>query len=335
MAELPILIIGLPRSGTTWVGQILSSAQGTTYIFEPDNEKLSPLAWLCKEGLHRFPYLTPNDYAPAYRQMWQTAFAGRNWSWLVNNAAGLVFRKRAFLLEAYVGEKTGFSYTDDSLHTVSVASHLKPYHIEKHPLLVFLLRQLLLGRYTPLPGYRTIIKSVHAPLSIAWIVAQFPVKIVLTLRNPFSLYASYKRMKMPDGFRNLLFQQNLQRDRLQYLPDWKDTLIPSQEDAIACQIMLMYKIIEAQASVHPEWIIVSHDRLCITPHEGFRSIFADLAWFGLAGLRPRLMRLMKQGRDLIRSGYPFSSHPNGKLKSVLKNGKCLNVGLTHLICKVF
>ena len=67
----PILIVGLPRSGTTWVGEVLSSARNTYYVFEPDNEGLSPLAWLCKKDIHRFPYLVAKDESADYHLLWR------------------------------------------------------------------------------------------------------------------------------------------------------------------------------------------------------------------------------------------------------------------------
>ena len=33
--QKPILITGIPRSGTTWVGNIIPSAPGVGYIYEP------------------------------------------------------------------------------------------------------------------------------------------------------------------------------------------------------------------------------------------------------------------------------------------------------------
>ena len=32
----PILLVGLPRSGTTWVGKIFDSHPSTLYLHEPD-----------------------------------------------------------------------------------------------------------------------------------------------------------------------------------------------------------------------------------------------------------------------------------------------------------
>src|SRR5262245_13023972 len=76
----PILIVGLPRSGTTWVGEVFSSAHNTRYIFEPDNEGLSPLAWLYKKDIHRFPYLTSKDRSVGYHQLWRTVVSGQTWT---------------------------------------------------------------------------------------------------------------------------------------------------------------------------------------------------------------------------------------------------------------
>jgi len=276
----PILIVGLPRSGTTWVGEVLSSARATTYISEPDNEKLSPLAWLCKGSLHRFPYLTHADSAPGYEEFWATALAGRDWTWSLNTALGMILRERAAGLEACVGEKTGYVYLDRSMRTVGARRRKTPFHAENHRLMAHLIRRLLL-RSSPGPGgQRIIIKSVHAPLSVDWIGGHFDVTVVFVLRNPHSLYASYKRMRMPDGFRNLHIQETLRRDMPRYLPKESLPLLPEPMDPVFFQIMLMYKIIEQQIEAHPKWVLVSHDRLCITPQESYQHMFGKLglAW---------------------------------------------------------
>ncbi len=295
----PVLIVGLPRSGTTWIGEVLASARGISSIVEPDNEKLSVLAWLCKAELHRFPYLTSHDEARSYEQLWCTALAGNRWPWLLNKALGLFIRIRAAQLEACVGEKSGFLYTDRSMRTVGPAAWVKPYRIDTHQSMAWLARQLIVVRDPSQVRRRIIIKSVHAPLSIEWIVAHFPVKVVLVLRNPYSLYASYRRLKMPDGFRNLLFQETLQRDRLQYLPEMRQTLMLEQKDAMAFQIMLMYKIIESQVARHPEWILISHDRLCITPQEGYRDVFnrLDLRWSARTDMKIDALNTAGKGFD--------------------------------------
>ncbi len=272
----PILIVGLPRSGTTWVGKVFSSDQNARYIFEPDNEKLSPLAWLCKREIHRFPYLTAQDASPAYSHLWRAAFSTRTSTWLSNRLLGGVLKGNSAGVEVFIGNKSGLVYVDESMHRVG-SRGVQPYSPQKHPYISLLAKRLADGSdLSPSMERRIIIKSVHASLCADWIADNFPAQIVIILRNPYSLYASYKRLKMPDSFRNLMFQENLQRDRLKYMPDPKKMLMAEKEDAVAFQIMLMYKIIEKQISSHPEWLLISHDRLCITPNESYHSIFGSL-----------------------------------------------------------
>lgn len=275
----PVLIVGLPRSGTTWVGEVFSTAKDTLYLLEPDNEKTSPLAWLCKDELHRFPYLTAKDDSIPYQQLWRTILGGRSQFWHVNDALRLILRQRAFELEAGIGNRSGYCYIDSNLHKVGEA-RTRAYRVEDHTFMAFLARQLLTKVYHPTSAHRLMVKSVHASLSVEWIAHHFPVKVIFVLRNPYSLYTSYKRMRMPDGFRNLLFQKTLQRDMLQYIPQQRRTFMIEQYEQIVFQIMLMYKIIESQLPAHPEWTLISHDRLCMAPHDGYNRLFGilQLAW---------------------------------------------------------
>src|SRR5581483_1257337 len=72
-----ILVIGPPRSGTTWVEQVLGRAAGARVVHEPDNETCSPFALRAKATLGRFPVLAAGDRAPlAYFELWSRAFEG-------------------------------------------------------------------------------------------------------------------------------------------------------------------------------------------------------------------------------------------------------------------
>jgi hypothetical protein len=194
-----------------------------------------------------------------------------------------------------VGDKSGYFYIDSSMHRVG-GKRANVYGVKDHPLMSFLTRQLLVNRDFSRQNQRVIIKSVHASLSADWISSQFPVSVVFVLRNPYSLYASYKRMKMPDGFRNLLFQETLQRDGLLYLPELRQAFMVEKEDPIAFQIMLMYKIIENQISAHPEWTLISHDRLCMSPHEGYNRVFDRLGLIWSVDTDAKINTLNESGK---------------------------------------
>ncbi|MCZ2126846.1 MAG: sulfotransferase [Anaerolineales bacterium] len=288
-----ILIVGLPRSGTTWVGETLSSASNTDYLFEPDNEKLSPLAWLYKKELHRFPCLGANDEDASYRQLWQTILHGGVGKWRLNNATSLYLRRKSERVESHIGNKCGYIYLDETMHRVGKAQR-NPF--EKQAGLEFFLHKIAGIKNIFPQKRRLIIKSVHSIFSLDWIAKNFSVNLLLVLRNPYSLYASYKRLKMPDGFRNIAFQERIQRDHPEFIFNSARSRIEEQNEPIAYQIALMYKMLEKQMSVHPQWEYVSHDRLCIEPLQGYRRIFENqnLSW---EGVETKIASLNQSGKD--------------------------------------
>ena len=60
-AGRPIVIAGLPRSGTTWTQRVLGTCPGTIRVPEPDNEDKYPAAIHAKRALGRYPCLTPGQ----------------------------------------------------------------------------------------------------------------------------------------------------------------------------------------------------------------------------------------------------------------------------------
>jgi hypothetical protein len=70
----PILVTGAPRSGTTWVGQMLALSPAVNYIHEPFNPDSPPGAAICGVQFARyFTYVTDENesayYAPIKRMM--------------------------------------------------------------------------------------------------------------------------------------------------------------------------------------------------------------------------------------------------------------------------
>jgi hypothetical protein len=58
----PILVTGSPRSGSTWVGNVLALDRNTGYVHEPFNRRCPP--GLCRAGLTHFAYVTAENEAP-------------------------------------------------------------------------------------------------------------------------------------------------------------------------------------------------------------------------------------------------------------------------------
>jgi hypothetical protein len=70
--QSPIYIVGLPRSGTTWLASILNTAWGVKYFYEPFNQQHVPEA-----KPHWMKYLTASDTDPAFAQFCRYIFTGQ------------------------------------------------------------------------------------------------------------------------------------------------------------------------------------------------------------------------------------------------------------------
>jgi len=295
--QQPTLITGQPRSGTTWIGQILSTAPNTNYLFEPDNEKNNPFAWFYKRNLHRFPYLTALDKSSDFERLWGGLFKNvfSDNYWIEDLALKWYFRKKRKALEAYIGEKTGYIYINNSFNKVADKGKIKPFRIEDHLILKRFIKWRFDGKIRKRPlGGNLLIKSVHTPLCLDWLNSNFNINILVILRNPYSLYASYKRIRMPDGFRNLLYQQALQQDFGTFLTHNTNHSYNESEQR-AVQICLIYKVLETQLKQNPSWFTASHDRMCIDPELHYRRIFEYLGYEWNDNVTAKIQKLNRIG----------------------------------------
>src|SRR5688500_15773350 len=70
------LLVGLPRSGTTWMASALSAHPDVHLVYEPDNRGLDLLGWLGTARTGSVPSLEPGERPRDYELMWRVAFAG-------------------------------------------------------------------------------------------------------------------------------------------------------------------------------------------------------------------------------------------------------------------
>lgn len=76
-----VLVVGVPRSGTTWVATILSKCRDTAFVNEPDDERRFNHARDAKKWLGRYPIIAPYDRGRVgessivkYQHLWEHAF---------------------------------------------------------------------------------------------------------------------------------------------------------------------------------------------------------------------------------------------------------------------
>ena len=158
MSRPTVLVAGLPRSGTTWVGEVLGHTAGARYLHEPDNHLVRPDAWWAKRRLGSYPEIRPGTDGDDYDRLWSQAFAGGPRPSLVYAGAKILQRAGATRLS---GRLAG--------------------------------RQ----RSWPASG-PLVVKSVHCVRSLEWIADRFDPAVVVVERHPFGVISSWRKLGWDD-----------------------------------------------------------------------------------------------------------------------------------------
>ena len=258
-----VLLTSLPRSGSTWVLNILQRADNVIPFHEPDHLDVIGAG---EKGLH--PYLADTGDVDRYYKVYQSIFKGR----------------------PYVPPSMSKSYL---------------FHYFR-----------VLQTYLP-SGKIILIKSVYSILNTRWIYETFSPKIVILLRNPFSVAHSIHR-KWPDArLKNLLVQKRLMQD---YLEPYRSLMERARApyEILAARIGACYKAILSDAESNPSWVVITHEKLCRDPMNEFRELYSRLGlrWSHNIGLLIQCKNRPKTS-DRIAHTDRISSKEIDKWKNLL------------------
>lgn len=255
--QKPILLSGLPRSGTTWTADVISHAKNVFYMHEPDNERLYLKTLFLKDGVHRYPYLKKGDESPLYFKLWQDLFHNRTFSEMFPKK----YEVNAYLLERELGRKSGeihesfFQFTSQQARNKTLKKRIDQ---QKKP-----------------EGKRLFIKSIYNMLALEWLASRFDFIPVVIIRHPANIISSYLKLKFPDSSRNIFQQEPLVRDYFQEIyPQIREKT--DRVEKMAAQIGGIYHVLEKQLAHHPEWILLRHEDLCLDPIGRFKELYERL-----------------------------------------------------------
>jgi hypothetical protein len=243
-----VLVVSSPRSGSTWTLRVLSSAEGTSFVREPDNiDTAAPVnAAVTRLGFGPYPVLEPGEAAQQYAALWDLAFQGR----------------RALRLRRGMGRR------------VTRAVFRLPRQV-RDPLLSMAARGL--GAVAPRRSH-VVVSTVMAHFSVEWIHARFQPQVVILQRDPLNIASSWLRLNV-DAYdvhsRPAIVERHLQPLGIE--PPPKDasrvTLVGWWIGALATQLGSLLER-------HPDWILATHEDLCESAETGFRDLYQrlDLSW---------------------------------------------------------
>jgi hypothetical protein len=243
-----VLVVGPPRSGTTWFGQALGNSRDTRYVHEPDGDH-EPYAFKAKFGRHSQIVLRPGDVAARYEKLWTGAFAGG---------------RRSRSPQARLARR-GFSAAPTKHRSAALRGETVPYKLRG--------ALALAAPLQPDPTPNVVVKSVHACLSVEWIDAVFAPRILVVERHPLNVLSSWKQYSHGASPWMLAALGTYARRQ------WDLELPVETESRFARQVMslgvLTGALHEASAR-HPEWLVRRHEDFCVDPSARFRELTAEL-----------------------------------------------------------
>lgn len=256
----PLLVVGIPRSGTSWVCQALAAARGAREVGEPDNEDNAPYAIKAKAELGRFPIVGADVEGPiAYRALWEGAFAGGR---RVSGPRTALSRALHRLARS-AGSVHGAQQWDPARRAALAAS------------------VALAEPCAPAPGTPVVVKSVFVPLSLRWVCRSWSPRLVIVLRGALNTVSSWHRLGWDPPFHShpVLGWPDLDLEVLAAaLPGHRLPPLPSPDQRLRRLTWELCVLVSAllDNSAEGDAVMVRHEDLCLDPLARFQDLYAKL-----------------------------------------------------------
>ncbi len=239
MAGQPLLVTGLPRSGTSWVGKMLEASGEVVYINEPLNPQHPPghsPGVLDASVAHRYHYICADNEGP-----WLTAFTD-------------TFRLRYKPI-------------------AELRRNHAPYDLGR---MLKYGTSFTLGR---LKGRRPMLDDPWATVSVPWFSQRMDCQAVVLVRRPESFAGSWRKLGWQVEFGDLLNQPLLLRDVLGPHEVEMRALIDSPDWVAKISLLwrAMYSAIADLRDSLPGLIVIRYEDLAANPVEEFRNLYKELA----------------------------------------------------------
>ena len=235
-----VFVTGVIRSGTTFVGKILSTPLEVDYLHEPFNTGCG------MEGMdRRYRYVRPSLDTPEMKRL-------------------------------HVLTKALFDY-DFDLQTVYYEDDPWYRHLGKKLLGSRGPFYLRLAKANPFHT-SSIIKDPTGSMMANYLHHRFDVQPVVIIRHPVSLVASFNRVEWWPQSEKLLEQSALVNDHLNdtpVRPSLIDSSLPGRVEDACVHWCLVNQVLLDWAERH-DWNVVRHETLCENPLSTFKTLYRDL-----------------------------------------------------------
>lgn len=253
----PVLVLGPPRSGSTWVSQVLAANPGTHLLHEPDSDPNMPFGLLAKAGLGRYPLLRAGDVADRYAALWTKALT-----------PGSARRSSPPAVTRSILWRTSLDLRNEILF----ADSTRRARIFERSLAAF-------ARPVGPPATdHVIVKSVHCGLATRFVLEHADPIVVLVRRNPLNGVASWLDL----DWRHQRLGKSAEQER--QVGEMVGAPPPPDDSAIerlhAWSYTALTRAMDLEAERSASWIVVQHEDLCRDPMAAFTELFVrvGLPW---------------------------------------------------------
>lgn len=247
-----IILFSVPRSGSTWLSEVLTHDNNIRKVHEPDNELNSYLGLHFKTGLPRFPFFTENDHNKNYKELFQLA------------------------LNHHIAEqgdwRNKFIFKLNGLKKEKIQKHLfqKGTALTSPLFLSGFWKNMVVGART---DQKTLLKTVHACLAIPFLIKNLDFQPILLTRHPLNCYSSYVNLSMPDGNRQFYkHPEILSHFRVPKISDPSEksiSFLSGYQSGIFEKAIESYRTLEA---IH----FINYEDIISNPFEQVKNLCLDL-----------------------------------------------------------
>jgi|GEM_PF-3946915 len=247
-ARRPVLLLCLPRSGSTWTANVLSRASGVRYISEPADSYRWPAALWAKFGLAEYP--TPDEALSSkrFQNLWETVLDRPSYFDMARFSAKLLPQIPPSLIRRAVRPRQTIG------NTRSVRTHSAPL------------------RKQPRSSERLLIKEVTISFCGGLIADWLGADVLVIRRDPKKVAASWQKMSFPP---EPVHQQPwVAQQIIQPLAIAKPSL-ESNAERLAWTIGLLDLALMREAEAR-RWPVVTHEQLAANPADEFQKVAQTL-----------------------------------------------------------
>jgi hypothetical protein len=243
VGSAPVVVTGMARAGTSWVGRLLQASGELTYINEPLNPDHPP---------GRSPGVL--DAPVPVERHYQYIGDDNEDGWLRPFADTLTLRYHV---------------------AAELRQNRSPYDLAR------MARYAGSFRAGRLLGRRALLDDPYALLASGWLADRFGCRVVVVVRDPAAMVASWKRLGWTTDLDELLGQPALMRDWLEPFRAELEAVAATPADLpgrVGMLWRMLYLVAAEHQRRHPGVRVVRYEDLAGDPVASFAELYG---WLGL------------------------------------------------------